>query len=407
MMQTNKVLIIEDSHLMRLQVKNILEKANFAVIELADANELFSSRCPCQNVGVILLDINLPGMDGLSALKAMKETPSITWPPVIVLSSFSDKSTIKTALMLGAKDYILKPLNADLLLRKVEHIVNQPIALTFRQRYLNLVQTVKETYESYAASDWVQFPRDIVAAWLDECEKIVHHDGVMILFHEDFSKTDYSFRHAINVAILSGLIASWMNLKEQEMQELIIAGLLHDLGKARMPPNLLCKSRKLSRFEMEIVKSHPAESYTMIKDEDFSPNILLGVSQHHERMDGSGYPNGLLGKDISLAAKIVAIADIYDAMTSNKVYRQAETPFSVIDELFREMFGKLDPHICSVFLKNVKKFMIGKRVRLSDGSEARVKQIAGGGFGNPLLEDVKGKLIELTEGLHVVEMIEK
>lgn len=132
MTQTNKVLIIEDSYLMRLQVKHILEQAKFEVMELEDAQELFSASWRYKDVGLILLDINLPGMDGLSVLRAMNENKLVTWPPVIILSSSSDKDTIKTTLMLGVKDYILKPLNTNALIQKVQHIFNHPASPTFR-----------------------------------------------------------------------------------------------------------------------------------------------------------------------------------------------------------------------------------------------------------------------------------
>lgn len=259
----------------------------------------------------------------------------------------------------------------------------------------------------YIAGDCKSLPKDTVTVLFNECEKIVQSDETLILFHEDFNMTDYLIRHMINVAVLSGLMAKWMELKEKEIQELVLAGLLHDLGKARIPRDLLLKSGDLSNDERDILKTHPTESYNMIKDEKLPPNVLLGVCQHHERMDGSGYPNRLLGKDICLAARIVAVADVYDAMTSNKVYRQAENPLMVIDELFKEMFSKLDPHICSVFLKNVKERLVGQRIRLSNGSEAKVERIEGDGFGKPILVDVQGRLIELTEVLNVVEIVAK
>lgn len=392
MTQINKVLIIEDSHLMRLQVKQILEQANFEVMELEDAKEVFSDSWRYRDVGVILLDINLPGMDGLSVLREMNKNKLITWPPVIILSSSSDRVTITTAMMLGAKEYIIKPFNADALIQKVQHISNYSAPLKFWQRYLELVQVLKEAYELYIAGDCKSLPQDSVTVLFNECEKIVQSDETMILFHKEFNMSDYSFTHAINVAILSGVIAKWMNLKEKEIRELVLAGLLHDLGKARIPRDLVLKSGKLSNDEMDILKTHPTESYNLIKDQDFPMNVLLGVSQHHERMDGSGYPNRLLGKDISLAARIIAVADVYDAMTSNKVYRQAENTLMAIEELFKEMFSKLDPHICSVFLKNVKKHLVGQRVHLSDGSEAKVVRIEGDGFGSPILERCEGKV---------------
>lgn len=268
MVQINKVLIIEDSYLMRMQVKYMLEQANFEVTALENAEELFAASWRYQDVGVILLDINLPGMDGLSVLRAMNENKMVNWPPVIIVSSSSDKGTIKSALMLGAKDYVIKPLSPEALIQKVRHILDHPDPPKFRQRYLDLVQQVKEAYELYIEDGCTSIPKDTVAVLFNECVKIVQHDETMILFHEDFNMTDYSFRHAINVAILSGVIAKWMDLKEKEIQELILAGLLHDLGKARVPRELLLKSGELSDEERDILKTHPTQSYNLIKDEE-------------------------------------------------------------------------------------------------------------------------------------------
>ena len=404
-MRARTVLIIEDSGLMRLQVKQMLEQADFQVKELNDANELLANVWRYQDVAAMLLDINLPIMNGLAVLRAMNERQAVSWPPVIIVSASSDKATIKEALSLGARDYIIKPVSAEMLIAKIHYALAHPAAPKFRQRYLNLVQAVKETYDLYKKEEYKKFPKDLVAILCKECTKIVHHDEIMVLFQDHFNMAEYSFRHTVNVAVLSGLIAKWMDLKDQEIQDIVLAGLLHDLGKSIIPRDILLKPDSLSNEEMEFIKRHPVAGYNLVQHEGYSPAVLLGISQHHERMDGSGYPNGLLAKDISLVPRIVAIADVYDAMTSNKAYRQAETPFTVIEELFREMFNKLDPHICSVFLRNVKGRMVGKKVRLSDGSEAMVTRIAGDGFGEPVLEDSQGRCIALTNSLQVVEVM--
>ncbi len=401
MEQGKKVLIIENSHLMRLQVKNALGLEDIELLELEKAEDLFSSGWRFRDVGLILLDIYLPGMDGLTALSKMGADKSVPWPPVIVLSSASDKATIKNAMLLGAKDYIVKPFDADILVQKVLNFLSIPVAAapSFRQQYQAMVQVSKEAYEAYVAGGCKKFPGNTISVLFKECEKIVHNENSMILFREEFDSADYSFRHTLDVAVLSGVIAKWMGLKDKEVKEMIYTGLLHDVGKARLPRELLLKTGILSAEEMAVIKTHPVESYDMILNEGYPPKVLLGVRQHHERMDGSGYPDGLRAKEISLAAKIVAVADVYDAMTSNKVYRQAETPFSVIEELLSGMFDKLDPHICSVFLKNLKTRMVGQKVSFPDGSEAKVAHISGDGFGNPVLEDTQGRLIEFTEGM--------
>jgi len=405
MLQVKKVLIIEDSSLMRLQVKHILEKEGFLVLELNNGEDYFSATWQYTDVGVILLDINLPGMDGLAVLKAMNNDKSVVWPPIIMLSASADKDTIRAALLLGANDYIVKPLSEERLLHKVEHIFNQPVIKKFTQRYSALVQIVKESFELYENNDYKVLPIEQIAVLVNECVQFVNCDEKRVLFNRETDMTDYTFRHGVNVAIASGLIGKWMGIKEQQLHDLVLAGLLHDLGKSQIPRELLIKSDELSSVEMDILKTHVNHSYNLINAGDFSEEVLLGVSQHHERMDGSGYPQSLLGKSICLNARIIAVADVYDAMTSNKFYRNAETPFVVIEELFKEMFDKLDSHICSVFLKNIKERLVGELVRLSDGSEAKVAYIEGEGFAEPVLHTADGRRIEFTSNLKIVEFV--
>jgi len=135
--------------------------------------------------------------------------------------------------------------------------------------------------------------------------------------------------------------------------------------------------------------------------------VMLGVWQHHERLDGGGYPFGLSGKDISTYARIVAIADMYDAMTSNRVYQQAVTPFKVLEELFSEMFNKVDPAISITFLDNLKDSLIGYVVRLSDGSEAKVIYLDKNRLTQPVVKVADGQYIDLgkRKDLSIIEVI--
>lgn len=404
-MGVKKVLIIEDSGLMRLVVKCILEKEGFLVLELENAEDYFSATWHYIDVGVILLDINLPGMDGLAVLKVMNKDKSVVWPPVIMLSGSADKDTIQTALLMGANDYILKPVSEEGLLQKVGHIFSQPVTKKFSQRYSTLVEIVKKTFEFCENHEHKVLPSEKITEVVNECIQFINWNEKMVLFDRKTDVIDYTFGHTVNVATVSGLIGKWMGIKEKQLYDLVLAGLLHDIGKSRIPQKLLSKSGELSTAEMDILKTHPDHSYNLINAENFSEEVLFGVSQHHERMDGSGYPHNLLGKSICLNARIIAVADVYDAMTSNKFYRKAETPFVVIEELFKEMFGKLDPHICGIFLKNIKERLVGELVRLSDGSKAKVAYIGGGGFAEPVLQTEDGRRIELTKNLKIVEFI--
>lgn len=396
MAPVRKVLIIEDSSLMRLQVKQILEREGFMVLELTNAEEYFSLIWQYTDIEIILLDINLPGMDGLAALEKMNSQGTVSWPPVIILSGCSDKNIIQSALLLGASSYILKPLAEMELLQKVNYLCDNPPPKKFEQRYFEVVAFLKETVNGYINSNFKKFPFQKINQLLDECMEVVDYEEIMILFHRGTSMEEYSLRHTINVAILSGIIGKWVGFKENGIRDLVLAGLLHDFGKVKIPQELLFKSGAVSQLEKKALQAHVIHSYDAINIEMFPKEVLLGVLQHHERMDGSGYPQKLLGREICMTARVIAVADVYDAMISNKVYRKAETPFMVFEELFREMFGKLDPHICTVFLKHMKECLVGQVVFLSDGSQAKVIDIEEQGFAGPVLRTQDGKQIDST-----------
>ena len=164
-------------------------------------------------------------------------------------------------------------------------------------------------------------------------------------------KDDYTFHHSLNVSILSGVLGKWLGVTGKDLQDLILAGLMHDAGKTLVDISILNKPEKLSGKETEIMRYHPVFGYELLKDsQDVPETVRLGVLQHHERMDGSGYPLKLSGGQIHYFGKIIAIVDIYDAMTSDRVYKNKVDPFSVIETLASEMFGKIDAEFCAVFL---------------------------------------------------------
>ena len=157
---------------------------------------------------------------------------------------------------------------------------------------------------------------------------------------EDYNDSTYS--HSLNVALISNVIGNWIGYNEQDLEVLTLAGLLHDIGKLMIPEDILKKPDKLTDEEFQLIKLHPIMGYDLIKDEDLDPRIKEAVLKHHERCDGSGYPSMLKGDNINEFAKIIAIADIYDAMTSKRSYREALCPFEVIRLFEDEGFQKYD-----------------------------------------------------------------
>ena len=213
---------------------------------------------------------------------------------------------------------------------------------------------------------------------------------------------DYTYYHSINVAVISGILGKWMGYSGEALKDLVLAGLLHDVGKSQVPLDVLNKPAKLTEPEMGLMKQHTTQGYAMMKKcGHVAEGVLRGVLEHHERIDGSGYPNNLRADKIHPFAKIVAVADIYDAMTSDRVYQKKRTPFSVVEELNSAMFNKLDPETCSVFLNNVKDYFAGSLVRLSDGREAEVVYLGRTAASRPVVRTIYGEFIDLDVNQHI------
>jgi putative nucleotidyltransferase with HDIG domain len=207
---------------------------------------------------------------------------------------------------------------------------------------------------------------------------------------------DYTFRHSINVAIISGILGKWIGLSGERLRDLILAALLHDIGKTQIPLEILNKPAKLTQEEMKIMEGHTIEGHKMLLGEpSINKGILCGILQHHEKIDGTGYPLGISGDQIHIFARIIAVADIYDAMTSDRIYHKKQTPFAVIEEIKQETFGKLDPVICMTFLRNIINYFIGKKVILSNGAEAEVVYHGGHLAAYPIVFTQDGKFIDL------------
>ena len=179
---------------------------------------------------------------------------------------------------------------------------------------------------------------------------------------------DYTFSHSLNVALISIIIAKWLKLSEAEIEEISTTGLLHDIGKTKVSGKLLQKPGKLSAEEFEVVKKHTILGYKMMDNiKGATNNMKYTALMHHEKIDGSGYPTGALEDQIPFFAKIVAIADIYDAMTSRRSYRNKICPFEVIKDFEMQTFGKLDTKVLTVFLKNIANSYINDFVELNTG----------------------------------------
>ncbi len=190
------------------------------------------------------------------------------------------------------------------------------------------------------------------------------------------SKDDYTYRHNVAVGILSTLLGRWLKLRPEELSSLTIAATLHDIGKVMIPSDILAKTEELTAEERELLKKHTTYGYEMIRDTVGTSHMQALVAlQHHERMDGSGYPFGVQGHRITDFSKIVAVTDIFHAMTSDRYHRPAAPLYEVLRQMENDVFGKLDPYICRVFINKLMQSMIGNEVLLTDGRTGKIVMI--------------------------------
>ncbi|MBC7961122.1 MAG: HD-GYP domain-containing protein [Vallitaleaceae bacterium] len=184
---------------------------------------------------------------------------------------------------------------------------------------------------------------------------------------------EYTFFHSVNVAILSIVIGQGLKLREKEMYELGLAAVLHDIGKVYVQKDLLLKKEKLTDTEFEVLKTHSESGYKHLKNSYEIPIAsYVGVLQHHEKVDGSGYPLRKKNDDISLFGRIICVADVYDALTSNRPYRDAMLPSEAIEYIMAGSGTMFDSKIVKVFVDRIAAYPIGTSVKLSNGTLALV-----------------------------------
>ncbi len=184
----------------------------------------------------------------------------------------------------------------------------------------------------------------------------------------NFSK--YLSHHALSVGIISYAIGKWIGLDQGERMQLALAGVLHDVGMSRIPINYLYQTNVLEDKEFDEIKKHTLYGYQVIKDtKGLKEGTVLSVLQHHEREDGSGYPLQLKSTQIHTYSKIIAIADIFHAMISKRIYRSEYSMYQAIEEIIKEGFGKLDPKIVRVFVNKMTQVTNGTKVTLSNGKK--------------------------------------
>jgi len=265
--------------------------------------------------------------------------------------------------------------------------------------YDKMVNLLKRVYSTNTSG--IGLPILELRTQLDILLKHIKSYNVLMFRPRIASEQDYMFHSSVLCAMTSYLLAQWVLFPPKDWMPVALAGLFHDIGNVRIDRAILLKPTKLTADEVEEMKRHTVHGYSVLKNvAAINEGVKLTALQHHERYDGSGYPLGLSGDKIHPYARVVAIADIFHAMTVKRSYRKEQSPYLVLEQLLKESFGKLEPNYVRTFIEKTTAFHNGTVVRLNDN---RIGEIVFSDRNHPTRPwvNVAGTIINLTTERHL------
>lgn len=266
--------------------------------------------------------------------------------------------------------------------------------IQFYTEYDKMLQLLKKVFKDAMSNPSI--PTLEIRTRLEQLISKIQHYNILTFMPRMLSVDEYMYHNSIMVALTSYMLARWHGFQNKDWMPIALGGLLHDIGNAKVDPTVLSKPSKLTVAEVEEVRRHTLYGYAILKNiPSLNEGSKLCALQHHEREDGSGYPLAVKGEKIHPYAKVIAIADIFHAMTSHRTYKRAQSPYLVLEQVQTESFGKLDPTFVSTFINKVTQFHHGTRVRLNDN---RVGEIIFTDRSNPTrpMVNIDGTIINLA-----------
>ncbi len=242
----------------------------------------------------------------------------------------------------------------------------------FCKTYQNVTDNVRTAMDDVVNHDKEINPGQL----LSDVSKILYHCNTNIelfnMLHTMREYDDPTYTHSLNVSLMCNILAKWLHFSTEDIEIVTLSGLLHDIGKLLIPNTILGKPSKLTDTEFSEIKTHTVKGYKLLRDKKLDERIQSVALMHHERCDGSGYPNGLISHEIDPLAKLLAIVDVYDAMTCARVYRDPLCPFDVISLFEAEGYLKYDTKFLLTFLEGIAMTYINNNVRLSNQIEGEI-----------------------------------
>ena len=267
-----------------------------------------------------------------------------------------------------------------------DRIKQSPDFQKFKAEYEQNMDYFKESINAVVERNIKLDVETLLSNSLEMISHISNQFSVLDILQNMREYDDSTFAHSMNVALISNLLATWLRFSEEGIKRATICGLLHDVGKMQIPYSIISKPGQLSDEEFEMIREHPITGYQLLFSQNMDQYICNAALQHHERYDGSGYPLHLKGTQIDRYARVVAIADVYDAMTAARCYRGPLCPFRVIELFEAEGFQKYDVEYLLPFLRNVVNTYIRNRCRLSDGREGDIIYINNDKLSRPVVQ---------------------
>lgn len=337
MSEQEEILIVDDTSIILNVLTDILSAEGFQV-RTADNGERSFDLIAAKPPHLILLDIAMPEMDGFEVCQRLKSNEESKGIPVIFLSGNTSIEEKVTGFGLGAVDFISKPFQREELLARVRtHLELSRLRASLEAQVAERTAQLSQSTEDLKQS-------------LEKLHKSM--EGIIQVVALTVETRDpYTAGHQRRVAELSGTIAREMGLPPEKIEGLRMAAMIHDLGKINVPTEILIKPTKLSDIEFSLIKVHAEVGYSILKDIDFPWPVARMVLEHHERINGSGYPNKLTGEELLIESRIMAVADVVEAIATYRPYRPALGIETALEEISKNKGILYDPEVVDACLR--------------------------------------------------------